>query len=44
MLGMIVALFSLQAVFNIVGPPEYSKEVNDYKHLIKTLVMGNLFL
>lgn len=30
----------VQAVFNIVGPPEYSKEVNDYKHLIKTLVMG----
>lgn len=35
---------SLQAVLNLQVPVEHSKEVNDCKHLIKTLVMGNLFL
>ena len=33
-----------QAVLNLQPPLEYSKEVNEYKNLIKTLVMGNLFL
>ncbi|XP_072974683.1 uncharacterized protein [Typha angustifolia] len=30
----------IQAVLNLQTPLEYSKEVNDYKNLIKTLVMG----
>ncbi|EPS71616.1 hypothetical protein M569_03143, partial [Genlisea aurea] len=30
----------VQAVFNLPIPVEHSKEVNDCKHLIKTLVMG----
>lgn len=30
----------LQAVLNLQVPLEYSKEVSDCKHLIKTLVMG----
>lgn len=30
----------IQAVLNLQPPLEYSKEVNDYKNLIKTLVMG----
>ncbi|CAI9763537.1 unnamed protein product [Fraxinus pennsylvanica] len=30
----------VQAVLNLSVPVEHSKEVNDYKHLIKTLVMG----
>lgn len=30
----------LQAVLNLQAPLEHSKEVNDYKNLIKTLVMG----
>lgn len=33
----------LQAVLNLQVPVEHSKEVNDCKHLIKTLVMGNYF-
>lgn len=32
---------SLQAVLNVQTPVEHSKEVNDCKNLIKTLVMGN---
>lgn len=36
-------LFSLQAVLALQVPVEHSKEVNDCKHLIKTLVMGNLY-
>lgn len=31
----------LQAVLNLQGPVEHSKEVSDCKNLIKTLVMGN---
>ncbi|EHA8588761.1 hypothetical protein COCNU_scaffold006566G000100 [Cocos nucifera] len=31
---------AIQAVLNLQAPPEYSKEVSDYKNLIKTLVMG----
>lgn len=34
-------MISLQAVLNLQVPVEHSKEVNDCKHLIKTLVMGN---
>lgn len=34
----------LQAVLNLQVPVEHSKEVNDCKHLIKTLVMGNFSL
>ncbi|XP_020600148.1 LOW QUALITY PROTEIN: transformation/transcription domain-associated protein-like [Phalaenopsis equestris] len=30
----------MQAVLNLQPPLEYSKEVNDYKNLIKTLIMG----
>ncbi|KAJ0977297.1 hypothetical protein J5N97_012771 [Dioscorea zingiberensis] len=30
----------IQAALNLQPPLEYSKEVNDYKNLIKTLVMG----
>jgi len=30
----------LQAVLNLQVPVEHSKEVNDCKNLIKTLVMG----
>ncbi|KAK1296404.1 hypothetical protein QJS10_CPB15g00503 [Acorus calamus] len=30
----------IQAVLNLSSPLEHSKEVTDYKHLIKTLVMG----
>ncbi|KAG0495757.1 hypothetical protein HPP92_000448 [Vanilla planifolia] len=30
----------MQAVLNLQPPLEYSKEVNDYKNIIKTLVMG----
>lgn len=33
--------FTEQAVLNVPVAVEHSKEVNDYKHLIKTLVMGN---
>lgn len=33
----------LQAVLNLQVPVEHSKEVNDCKHLIKTLIMGNKF-
>ena len=33
----------LQAVLNLQIPVEHSKEVNDCKHLIKTLIMGNKF-
>ena len=35
--------FFLQAVLALQVPVEHSKEVNDCKHLIKTLVMGNLY-
>ncbi|XP_038988658.1 transformation/transcription domain-associated protein-like isoform X2 [Phoenix dactylifera] len=31
---------AIQAVLNLQASPEYSKEVSDYKNLIKTLVMG----
>lgn len=31
----------LQAVLNLQVPVEHSKEVNDCKHLIKTLILGN---
>lgn len=34
----------LQAVLNMQVPVEHAKEVNDCKHLIKTLVMGTLSL
>lgn len=30
----------MQAVLNLQAPLEYSKEVSDYKNLIKSLVMG----
>jgi len=36
-------LFPLQAVLALQVPVEHSKEVNDCKNLIKTLVMGNLY-
>lgn len=33
----------LQTVLNLQPPLEYTKEVNDYKSLIRTLVMGMHF-
>lgn len=39
---LIICVFSQQAALNLQPPLEYSKEVNDYKNLIKTLVMGNM--
>ena len=34
----------LQTVLNLQPPLEYTKEVNDYKSLIRTLVMGTYCL
>lgn len=34
----------LQTVLNLQPPLEYTKEINDYKSLIRTLVMGMHYL
>lgn len=40
LLLFLASIFWLQAVLNMQVPVEHAKEVNDCKHLIKTLVMG----